>query len=82
MEIIIAILWYLQVLFTGVNYTDADIQKMEADNQNEIQAVMQDSELMQTVIDDFNSQYTIDLNGGVGVIEKEEEEEDMEPMPF
>ena len=82
MEIIIAILWYLQVLFTGVNYTDADIQKMEADNQNKIQAVMQDEKLMNTVIEGFNSQYTIDLKGGVGVIEKEEEEEDMEPMPF
>ena len=85
MDIFIAILWYLQVLFTGTTYTTDQIDQMVIDNQQSVDAVMQDAVLLDNVVTTFNDGYTItsDASSGTQVIETDKEKDtDFEPMPF
>ncbi len=85
MDIFIAILWYLQVLFTGTQYTTDQIDQMVIDNQPSVDAVMQDAVLLDNVVTTFNDGYNItnDATNGTQVIETDQEkDEDFEPIPF
>ncbi len=76
MEVIIAILWYFQILFTGTNYTAADVDKLIMDNQNLIEDVQSNSALQDEVM---NSYYDSSLPGSGNIIETWEDDEE-EPI--
>ncbi len=80
MDIFIAILWYLQVLFSGTPYTADQIDQLVIDNQQSVDAVLQDAQLLNNVVTTYNDETSVILDGGTYVIDKVEEEQDMEPM--
>jgi cell division protein FtsB len=53
MEILIAILWYLQVLVVGGNYSQADIHQMIQNNVQSINQVQQNQQLTNQIMNDF-----------------------------
>ncbi len=55
MEILIAILWYLQLLLPGVTYTQTDVEQMLQANQPTIDVVQQDAVLTNQILGDFNT---------------------------
>ena len=55
MEIIIAILWYLQLLLPGLSYTQTDIKQMMIANQPTIDVIQQDPGMTNQIINDFNT---------------------------
>ncbi|TAL66901.1 MAG: hypothetical protein EPN82_16725 [Bacteroidetes bacterium] len=55
MEILIAILWYLQLLVPGTAYTHSDIGNLIQQNNKEINAVKNDKQFKTQVMSDFNS---------------------------
>ena len=55
MEILIAILWYLQLLLPGLSYTQTDIEQMMIANQPTIDVIQQDPGLTNQIINDFNT---------------------------
>ncbi len=64
MEILIAILWYLQIMFVGVTYTVEEVDMMIQVNQPVIQQIQNDEPLLNSILDDFNSHYTITIENG------------------
>ncbi len=64
MEILIAILWYLQIMFVGVTYTVEEVDMMIITNQPVIEQVQNDQQLLNTILDNFNSNYTITIENG------------------
>jgi hypothetical protein len=76
MEIIIAILWYLQLLLPGVNYTQADINGIMQDNQKVIQEIRKDAQQTNRIMDCYNS------NGCKDVKKIIEEWDDPVPDPI
>ncbi len=55
MEIIIAILWYLQLLLPGLTYTQTDVENMMIANQPTIDMIQQDPALTNQITNDFNT---------------------------
>lgn len=82
MDIFIAILWYLQVLFTGTPYTTGQIDQLVIDNQQSVDVVLQDAQLLDNVVTSYSdvNSTTYDPASDSYVIGKDEEEQDMEPM--
>ena len=62
MEIIIAILWYLQLLIPGVNYTQSDINNLMQSNQKAIQEVRKDAKQTNLIMDSYNSNSTKNIS--------------------
>ena len=58
MEIIIAILWYLQLIFIGGSYTEEQINTLVFQNQPAIEAVQSNGELMNQVLDSYQQALT------------------------
>ncbi len=63
-EVLIAILWYLQIMFVGVTYTVEEVDMMIITNQPVIEQVQNDQQLLNTILDNFNSNYTITIENG------------------
>ena len=55
MDIIIAILWYLQLLLPGVSYTQTDVEQMMIMNQPTLDVIQQDATLTNQIVTDFNA---------------------------
>ena len=55
MEIIIAILWYMHLLLPGTNYTQADVETMIQANQKTINAIQNDTQQTQQILNNFNT---------------------------
>ncbi|OGU41824.1 MAG: hypothetical protein A2X61_01360 [Ignavibacteria bacterium GWB2_35_12] len=55
MEILIAILWYLQLLLPGVTYAQTDVELMLQANQPTIDMIQQDPMMTNQIMDDFNT---------------------------
>jgi len=55
MEILIAILWYLQLLLPGMTYTQTDVDSMLQANQPVIGTIQQDTRLTNQILNDFNT---------------------------
>ena len=55
MEILIAILWYLQLLLPGMTYTQTDVMQMLQANQPVIGTIQQDTRLTDQILNDFNT---------------------------
>ena len=55
MEILIAILWYLQLLLPGMTYTQTDVDRMLQANQPVIGTIQQDTRLTNQILNDFNT---------------------------
>jgi hypothetical protein len=53
MEILIAILWYLQVFVAGGNYSQADVDKMIQGNIHSINQVQQNQQLTNKIVNEF-----------------------------
>lgn len=58
MEILIAILWYLQLLVPGQTYTTADINAIYQNNQTTVDAVQQDATKTDAALDYFDDTNT------------------------
>ncbi len=54
MEILIAILWYISVLFTNTTYTYDEVYAMEQANQAAIEMIESDPVLLNEAITTFN----------------------------
>jgi hypothetical protein len=79
MEILIAILWYLQVIFIGGSYSQAQVNQMIQGNIQSINQVQQNQQLTNQIVNDFNQQ--ADLNfGEKGAIDVWEDDKP-EPIP-
>ena len=81
MEIIIAILWYFQILVTGTSYSQADIDAMVTSNHQLIEATQQDAQQMNTVMGSFQSNAIWDPSTNV-VEEWDPTEEEMNEGPI
>ena len=55
MEILIAILWYLQLLLPGMTYTQTEVDSMLQANQPVIGTIQQDTRLTNQIMNDFNT---------------------------
>ncbi len=81
MEILIAILWYLQVIFAGHTYSPDQINKYINANQPVIQEIQKNQNLTKQVMNQFNQQCDVKLNNQTGSIDVWEEDEEPEPIP-
>ncbi len=77
MEVIIAILWYLQLLFTGANYTTAQVDELIISNQETINQVQSNEQLVNTVMQSYTEETTIYKENNVVEVWDEEPE----PIP-
>jgi hypothetical protein len=59
MEIFIAILWYFQILLSGVTYTTTEVEQIIQINQPIIQSVQQDPVLTNQILDLYEGQIDI-----------------------
>ncbi len=59
MEIFIAILWYFQILVSGVTYTTTEVEQIIQVNQPIIQSVQQDPVLENQIIELYEGQIDI-----------------------
>ena len=57
MEIIIAILWYLNLLIPGTTYTEVDFNALVEDNQAAIQTVQNDAVQTQNALDYYDESF-------------------------
>ncbi len=71
MEVLIAILWYLQIFFVDVSYTTHEVDNMIIDNQDAIEAVHSDNNLTNQIVNDYNTKCP---DGTTNVVETWEEE--------
>jgi len=76
MELIIAILWYMQLLLPGVNYTQTDVQQMINANQKTIQAVQNDPVQSTQILNNFDANASTDTKSII------EEWKDPPPPPI
>lgn len=60
MEVFVAILWYLHVLVPGVEYTEAEVNTAIDSNIIQIEEVQEDTDLMESIMSDYNGEITID----------------------
>ncbi len=81
MELIIAILWYMQVIFTGQSYTPDQIDKYIQANEPVIQQIQSNPELSQQVMDQFSKQNQVKIDNSTGSIDVWEEDDEPEPIP-
>ncbi|MBI5324799.1 MAG: hypothetical protein HZB41_05930 [Ignavibacteriae bacterium] len=58
MELIIAILWYLQLLVPGVNYTQSDLNVLMQNNQKAVQDIRKDGKQSNMIMNCYNSNST------------------------
>ena len=70
MEILIAILWYLQLLIPGQDYTLSEIDMIAEQNQAAIEVVQSNPDQTQDALNYFDE--SLD-NGEVGILEEWEE---------
>jgi hypothetical protein len=78
MEVLVAILWYLQLVFAGQTYTTDQINTMVNDNQQAIESIQSDEDLQNQILDDFNNEFE---GTNSGLCEPWEEEE-YDPKPI
>ena len=76
MEILLAVLWYLQLLIPGEMYTPEQIDMMVQQSNLEIDAIQTDPALTNAVIDQYSSEIG-DLNF-IQTWEEPEEEPEMD----
>ncbi len=81
MELIIAILWYMQVIFTGHNYTPDQINQYIQANQPVIQQIQSNQQLSGKVMDQFSKHNQVKIDNHTGSIDVWEEDEEPEPIP-
>ncbi|OGU13220.1 MAG: hypothetical protein A2X61_05340 [Ignavibacteria bacterium GWB2_35_12] len=55
MEILIAILWYLQLLIPGITYTQSDINNLIQENNKAIHSVKKDVQQTTQIMNDYNN---------------------------
>lgn len=60
MEVFVAILWYLHVLVPGVEYTEAEVNTAIDSNIIQIEEVQEDTDLMESIMSDYDGEITID----------------------
>ncbi len=82
MELIIAILMYINVMFVDAPYTTQQIDQLYLDNQQTVDVIMSDEELTNQIYTDWQSDFDYDYDGTTHMVEKDEEPVDMEPIPF
>jgi ArsR family metal-binding transcriptional regulator len=75
MEVLIAILWFLQVIFTNSSYTTEQIDMMYIQNQQMIETIQQDQQLTNQIVTDFNTANDWRQEGNVVEIYEGEESE-------
>jgi len=66
MDILIAILWYLQLIFTGGTYSESEINALVIQNQSAIEQVQNNAQLMNSIIDSYNNT----INNSANVLEQ------------
>ena len=57
MEILVAILWYLNLLIPGTTYTEADFNSIVNENQTAIETVQADETATQNALDFYDNTY-------------------------
>ena len=75
MEIFIAILWYLGILFSNTPYTVQEVDTLIIDKQDAINEVQNDNNLMDDVITTFYNETTLIQEGNVIQVWEEEDGE-------
>ena len=75
MDILISILWFLQVFFTDVTYTQAEVDQMIIDHDPEITVIQED----EVLTDQIYTDYINEVGETTNIIETAEEP-DPEPI--
>ena len=75
MDILIAIMWFLQILLPNQSYTEAEIEALAKENQAIIQQIQDDPALSQESVSYYDDTFE---TGNVGIIEEWEEN----PIPI
>ncbi|MFH1051228.1 MAG: hypothetical protein V1779_09925 [bacterium] len=75
MEILIAIMWFLQILIPGQTYTLSDIEALSVQNQVVIETIQNDQILSQDAVNYYDQTFS---TGNVDIIE----EWDENPIPI
>jgi|GEM_PF-6657003 len=75
MDILIAILWFLNLLLPGQSYNYSDIEALSQQNQGLIENVQSDPVMTQNAVNYYDQTFS---TGNVGVIE----EWDTNPIPI
>ena len=79
MELFIAILWYLQVIFVNNTYTTTDVNQMIQANQPAINQIQADPVLMNQIMINFENNTNTTINQEQNSIDVWEEDE---PQPI
>lgn len=75
MELFIAILWYLQIIFVGNTYSTTDINQMIQANQPAINQIQTNPQLMNKIMIQYDKQTNTTINKEQNSIDVWEEDE-------